>query len=136
MRASGTAREMRRACEPLNGRLRSRGVLSERTIAKQKACIFALACAAVFAFAGHPLPAPASPSKIPAAARTTLDRYLGALSKKQYASAFAVLADKDRAYFRSADNFASIFAVDEFRLDSYKVVGSRSGGTLGLVALV
>ena len=75
------------------------------------------AVALLAALATTPVDASASASKIAPAARATLKQYLDALTAQHYTAAFGILASKDRAYFRSVGNFASIFAADEFHLE-------------------
>jgi hypothetical protein len=81
-------------------------------------------------------PARAAESHLAPAARSVLVRYLDALAKGNYDQAFRFLAAADRKYFKSARNFGSIFEADDLHLDSYTIVGSRSGGSLGYLALV
>jgi hypothetical protein len=55
-----------------------------------------------------------------------VQRYVGALSDGRYADAFALLSDGERAYFRSAENFASAFTAGGWRIVSYRFAGARA----------
>jgi hypothetical protein len=82
-----------------------------------------------------------SVARVPAGAavsasdRHVLEAYLDAIEGRRYASAFALLAAKDRRYFGSAAHFASMFTADEFSLAGYRIVGSQTT-SLGTVVLV
>jgi len=52
-------------------------------------------------------------------------RYLTALHERRYADAFAMLEATQRAYFRSATNFASGFTADGASLETFAIVGVR-----------
>ncbi len=86
--------------------------------------------------------APAGAAGTPAAshmdpaAKQVLVSYVSALRDGHYADAFRLLAPNERAYFRTAGNYASIFSADELRIGSFRVIASRSEGSLGIVALV
>ena len=51
--------------------------------------------------------------------------YLTALKRADYPAAFARLSSRDRAYFRNAKNFASIFTADALALRSFKLLGAN-----------
>jgi len=72
----------------------------------------------------------------PDAARITLDRYLLALERADYASAYAMLAAPARAYYKDRTNFASAFVASGARLESYRVArrASRPGAVVFAVA--
>jgi hypothetical protein len=65
-----------------------------------------------------------------------LTAYLDALAHGHYASAFALLSDDERRYFRSAANLQSVYDADGFKLLSFRIVGSEttSKGTVALVS--
>jgi hypothetical protein len=67
--------------------------------------------------------------------RAVLTRYLSALVAGRYDTAFALLSPKDRQYFRTSANYASVFAADQLKVASFKIVASKSD-PLGTVALV
>jgi hypothetical protein len=69
------------------------------------------------------------------AQRSILTRYLSALVAGRYDTAFALLSPKDRQYFRTSANYASVFAADRLKIANFKIVASKSD-TLGSVALV
>jgi hypothetical protein len=77
----------------------------------------------------------AAGAALAAAQRTALQHYISALASGHYDVAFAMLSPDERRYFRSSANFASIFAADRFKIDSFRIVGSKSD-KLGTVALV
>ena len=52
-------------------------------------------------------------------------RYLDALKAARYTDAFALLNPAAKTYFRSADNFASVFTADDYSMTSYALSGSR-----------
>jgi hypothetical protein len=71
---------------------------------------------------------------VPRDARTQLvERYLQALREARFADAYALLDDSERAYFRDAPNFASIFAADAYRVSAYRIVGVRGNAAVGRV---
>ncbi|MBD5604505.1 MAG: hypothetical protein IAI48_05380 [Candidatus Eremiobacteraeota bacterium] len=72
---------------------------------------------------------------ISTADRRVLEAYLDAIERERYASAFTLLAAKDRRYFGSAIHFASVFTADAFSLAGYRIVRSQAT-SLGTVALV
>jgi hypothetical protein len=65
-----------------------------------------------------------------------LGAYVGAIQHERYADAFRLLTNAERGYFRSAANFASIFAADDLKIKSFRIIGSRDGGSLGTIGLV
>ena len=58
----------------------------------------------------------------------TVSAYLSALKRADYPAAFALLSSRDRAYFRNAQNFASIFTADALVLRSFKLLGANGDG--------
>jgi hypothetical protein len=70
------------------------------------------------------------------AAKRVLIAYVGALRDQRYADAFRLLDAHERTYFKTPANFASIFKADDLRIDSFAVVGSRPGGSLGILGIV
>jgi hypothetical protein len=81
------------------------------------------------------LAAPSSPHLDPAA-KSVLVAYVTALRDAHYADAFKLLASSERSYFKTAGNFGSIFVADDLRIQSFRVIASRSEGALGTLALV
>lgn len=61
-----------------------------------------------------------------------LRRYVDALAAHRYADAFALLDPAARAYFRTAENFASGFTADGFAIASYTFVGTRGNAKFRL----
>jgi hypothetical protein len=88
----------------------------------------ALAAVLVLA-ATAPVAAASAPEGPPAVVR----RYLAALHTQRYADAYALLDPAERAYFRSAANFASGFAADGYALATYRVRDVRAAGRLHVV---
>jgi hypothetical protein len=83
----------------------------------------AAALAAVVLLAAAPA---AGLDPVPPGAQTALvRRYVAALAAGRYADAYALLDAPARAYFRTADNFASSFAADGFAIASYAFAGAR-----------
>ncbi len=68
--------------------------------------------------------------------RVVLTAYLDALAHGRYASAFALLSDDERRYFRSATNLQSVYDADRFKILSFRIVGSETTpkGTVALVS--
>ena len=84
---------------------------------------FASLALAVALLGAAPLP---KLGPVPAGPQTQAVRtYLDALKREDYTKAFALLATRDRTYFRNAKNFASVFTADRLRLRSYALVGAR-----------
>jgi hypothetical protein len=79
------------------------------------------------------LAAAPQPSALPAGARATLTHYLDAVRAGHYGDAYALLDDAERAYFRTAANFASVFTADHFALDRYAVHDTQAAGSVLLV---
>jgi hypothetical protein len=52
-------------------------------------------------------------------------KYVGALRAGRYDDAFALLTDAERAYFRDAAAYRSVFAADGYALRSASVLGAR-----------
>ena len=94
------------------------------------AAALAVACALGIAGAAE------TSSHLDPAAKKVLTAYVGAIKDQHYAAAFGLLSPDERSYFHSAGNFESIFKADDLHVDSFKVIGSRSGGKLGYVGLV
>jgi hypothetical protein len=72
---------------------------------------------------------------LPAAERSVLQRYVGALQSGRYDAAFALLSRDEQRYFGSAANYASVFSADRLKIDGFTIVASKSD-PLGTVALV
>ncbi len=102
-----------------------------RAIARAAGAV-ALAVACALGIAG----AAETSSHLDPAAKKVLTAYVGAIKDQHYAAAFGLLSPDERSYFHSAGNFESIFKADDLHVDSFKVIGSRSGGKLGYVGLV
>ena len=68
--------------------------------------------------------------------KTIVTHYLSALAHRKYDDAYRLLIDKERQYYRSPANFASIFTTDDLHIATYKIVGSKDAGSLGSVWLV
>ncbi|HYZ15406.1 MAG TPA: hypothetical protein VE591_03350 [Candidatus Acidoferrum sp.] len=85
------------------------------------------ACALLLAIGtlgAAPSPRPYGP--VPPGAQTvTVKRYVDALRAGHYDVAYALLADDERAYFRNAEAFRSIFAADGVTLREATLVGAR-----------
>lgn len=92
-----------------------------------------LALLAVFAV---PLPGGAARSHLDPAAKRVLSAYVSALRDRRYADAYRLMTPSERTYFRTPGNFASIFTADGLRIDSFQIIGSREGGSLGVLGLV
>ena len=58
-------------------------------------------------------------------ARALVQRYLATIRDRRYNDAFALLESKQRAYFRTAANFASGFEADGATLDAFAIAGVR-----------
>ena len=83
----------------------------------------AAAGAAVVLLAAAPQP---RLDPVPAGPQAALvRRYVDALAARRYAAAYALLDAPARAYFRNAQNFASVFTADGFAIASYTFVGTR-----------
>lgn len=80
-----------------------------------------------------PLPAGASLSR---GQRDILRRYLDAFVARRFDAAFALLSDDERRYFGSPANLASVFEADRFKLDSYRIIESKSDPPVGALAVV
>lgn len=66
------------------------------------------------------------PATVPSGPQTqAVTAYLNALKRDDYASAYAMLAAKERAYFRNVQNFASTYSADALHLRSFTLVGAR-----------
>jgi hypothetical protein len=72
---------------------------------------------------------------MPVPQRNVLEGYLTALSRREYARAFALLTDDERRYFATVANFASIYRADGIGLERFRILGSRAG-TGGRLAIV
>ncbi len=93
--------------------------------------------AVAIAAAGLILP-PLDPAAaaLPAPAKAILVHYLQALQAERYDAAFALLSSSERAYFGSAENFASVYRADRLTIASFKVLGSMTTSSAGRVAIV
>lgn len=80
--------------------------------------------------------AASSSSHLDPAAKSVLVAYVTALRDAHYPDAFKLLASSERSYFKTAGNFGSIFVADDLRIQSFRVIASRSEGSLGTLALV
>lgn len=90
----------------------------------------AAAGAAVVLLAAAP---PPRLDAVPAGPQTAVvRRYVDALAARRYADAFALLDPAARAYFRTAQNFASGFIADGFAIASYTFVGTRGNARFRL----
>jgi hypothetical protein len=69
-------------------------------------------------------------------AKRVLTAYVAAIAKAHYQDAFDLLIPSERAYFKNAVNFGSIFSADGLQITRFSIVGSRDAGTLGVVGLV
>ena len=68
--------------------------------------------------------------------RDILDRYITALGSGNYPAAFALLSSDEQRYFATADNFASVFRADHFKIGRYKVLRTSSAGARGVLVVV
>jgi hypothetical protein len=90
----------------------------------------AAAVAAVGLLAAAP---PARLDPVPPGPQTALvRRYVDALAARRYADAYALLDAPARAYFRNAQNFASVFTADGFAIASYTFAGTRGNAKFRL----
>lgn len=62
-----------------------------------------------------------------AAASAALLAYLAALSQHEYPRAYGLLQSEGKRYYRSESNFASVFRVDRFTLEQYRIIAQRAG---------
>lgn len=70
---------------------------------------------------------------MPVNARSALTRYLDDLRAGRYADAYRLLARDERGYFKTAANFASVFAADRFQLDRYALQDAQTRDAVTLV---
>ena len=77
-----------------------------------------------------------APSHMDPGAKAVLAAYVSALRDQRYADAFKLLAPNERDYFKTPGNFASIFSADDLRIQSFRIIASRSEGSLGTLGLV
>ncbi len=64
--------------------------------------------------------------KVPVGGPTVvMTRFLDALKAKKYDRAFGLLDPTQRAYYRTAENFATVFTADRQELASYNLFGTR-----------
>jgi hypothetical protein len=75
----------------------------------------------------------AAAAPAPSASAVVVSRYLDALRAHDYARAYAMLAPAERAYVRSATNFASGFAADGYALSQFAIVADRASGAAHVV---
>jgi hypothetical protein len=54
-----------------------------------------------------------------------MKHYLEAIQRKDYPRAFALLDPTQRAYYRNAQNFSTVFTADDLALRSFNVFGTR-----------
>lgn len=86
--------------------------------------------------AAKPPSSSSSSSHLSASQKKALNDYVSAIQHERYADAFHLLTSQERAYFRNAENFESIFTADGLKLTSFRIVGSRDAGSLGTIGLV
>jgi hypothetical protein len=98
--------------------------------------VAAIVMIALFAAPRGALAASSSSSHLDPAAKSVLVAYVTALRDAHYADAFKLLTLTERTYFKTAGNFGSIFTADDLRIQSFRVIASRSEGALGTLALV
>ncbi len=93
----------------------------------------ALACALTIGATGPPT---ISYGPVPNGAQAAVVRkYVNALQARNYAAAFALLADDEHRYFGSVASFRSVFEADGITLEHASIVGAR-GDDRGRVFLV
>jgi len=86
----------------------------------------AAALAAIVLLGAAPAGVPKGLVPVRADATTaTLQRYLKDQETGRWDDAFALLNAEAKRYYRSAQNFASIYAADRFTLRTYKLLGMR-----------
>jgi hypothetical protein len=95
----------------------------------------ALSLLLAVALLAAPLPLRAASGMDPAAKRV-LTAYVDALQHEHYDDAFKLLTSKERTYFRTPANFASGFVADGLHITSFRIIGSRAAGKLGVVGIV
>ena len=100
---------------------------------RARRALVAALVASVLLAAGAPVPVRAA---LPAEKRILLTRFLNALQAKKFDVAYALLSKPERTYFGSANNYASSYAADRIKIDSYQIVGSKvvSGDTIAVVS--
>jgi hypothetical protein len=107
--------------------LSSRACAALRTFA----CLVAfVACAA-----GISLVPTRADAAFATAERSVLQQYLVALQAGRYDRAYALLSSDEQKYFRSAANYASVFAADRLKIESFSILASKTD-RVGTVALV
>jgi hypothetical protein len=84
-------------------------------------------------------------STLPAAARGALEpvprnaqtmlvqTYLLALQQGRYRAAFGLLNARERTYYRDPANFASVYAADAYRIQTFALIGTRADEPVGRV---
>jgi len=95
----------------------------------------ALFLLSILALLGAAAPVPAGPP-LSAAQRDALERYIGALGHGDYPAAFALLSADERKYFGNADNYASVFKADRFKIGRHHVLRTASAGARGVLVVV
>jgi len=91
---------------------------------------FALGALAACASAARPAAAALSRDE-----RSTLQRYLRALSARRFDRAFGLLSSSERRYFGSAAHLQSVFDADRVRIASARILASHADAR-GVVAIV
>lgn len=69
------------------------------------------------------------------AEKSLVGRYVQAIATHRYAVAFNLLDVRERRYFASPSNFASVFEADRLEIERFRIVGSRREPP-GMVVLV
>jgi hypothetical protein len=86
----------------------------------------ALLALGIAALGAAPPSATLNVDAVPAGPRTAvMTRYLEAVRAKAYPAAFALLDPTQRAYYRTADNFATVFTADNLALQSFRIFGTH-----------
>jgi len=98
-----------------------------------------LLCAAVVAAVGLGWGTPRAAAQtglqpVPRNAQTALVRsYLRAMQNAHYAQAYLLLNVAERAYYRDAINFGSVYVADAYRITAFALVGARGDEKSGRV---
>jgi len=90
---------------------------------------------ALLGFVCAAAPAPAGP-RLSTVQRDVLERYITSLGRGAYPSAYALLSADERRYFGSADNYASVFKADRFKIGRHRVLRTASAGARGVLVVV
>ena len=75
-----------------------------------------------------PAPAPLYSPVAPGKATDAVKAYVGALARRDYAAAFALLDDPERQYFRNVADYSSIYTADGLIINNFTIVGQRGSG--------